>query len=94
MGWVLCMYVSLVFVAYSHADYILIVLCFHLFSQLDLSFEMMLADPSKHISREEFREKVFAAEPESINTDACDFLFDVLDYNHDEVIDKNDFRIM
>lgn len=55
---------------------------------------MMLADPSKHISREEFREKVFAAEPESINTDACDFLFDVLDYNHDEVIDKNDFRIM
>lgn len=69
-------------------------LCFHLSSQLDLSFEMMLADPSKRISREEFREKVFAAEPESINTDACDFLFDVLDYNHDEVIDKNDFRIM
>ena len=54
---------------------------------------MMLADPNVHISRKEFREKIFASEPESINESACDFLFDVLDYDNNEMIDKNDFRI-
>jgi magnesium transporter len=60
---------------------------------LDLSFEMMLAE-NKPITREEFRKKIFASEPESINLSACDFLFDMLDYNDDDVIDKNDFRIL
>mmetsp|Transcript_30375 Transcript_30375/g.45955 ORF Transcript_30375/g.45955 Transcript_30375/m.45955 type:complete len:526 (-) Transcript_30375:80-1657(-) len=60
---------------------------------LDLSFEMLLSDP-KPITRDAFREKIFASDPESIREKEIEFLFDILDYNDDDVIDKKDFRII
>eukprot|EP00573_Skeletonema_grethae_P000237 CAMPEP_0201686606 /NCGR_PEP_ID=MMETSP0578-20130828/987_1 /ASSEMBLY_ACC=CAM_ASM_000663 /TAXON_ID=267565 /ORGANISM="Skeletonema grethea, Strain CCMP 1804" /LENGTH=524 /DNA_ID=CAMNT_0048170677 /DNA_START=20 /DNA_END=1594 /DNA_ORIENTATION=- len=60
---------------------------------LDLSFEMMLSDP-KPITREAFREKIIASDPESIRENEIEFLFDILDYNDDDLIDKKDFRII
>jgi Ca2+-binding EF-hand superfamily protein len=53
----------------------------------------MLSDPNP-ISRDTFREKIFASEPESIREQEIEFLFDILDYNNDDVIDKKDFRII
>ena len=43
------------------------------------------------LTREKFREKVYASEPDSIRDTEVDFLFDLLDYSKNEVIDKNDF---
>ena len=63
-----------------------------LFTQLDLSFEMMLSDPSP-ITRDTFREKIIASDPDSIRAKEIEFLFDILDYNDDDIIDKKDFRI-
>ena len=63
------------------------------FTQLDLSFEMMLSDPSP-ITRDTFREKIIASDPDSIRAKEIDFLFDILDYNDDDIIDKKDFRII
>jgi len=54
---------------------------------------MMLSDP-KPITREASREKIFASDPESIREKEIEFLFDILDYNDDDVIDKKDFRII
>lgn len=64
-----------------------------LFTQLDLSFEMMLSDPSP-ITRDTFREKIIASDPDSIRAKEIEFLFDILDYNDDDIIDKKDFRII
>jgi hypothetical protein len=60
---------------------------------LDLSFEMMLSDPSP-ITRDTFREKIIASDPDSIRAKEIEFLFDILDYNDDDIIDKKDFRII
>ena len=54
---------------------------------------MLLNDPNP-ITREAFREKIFASDPESIREKEIEFLFDILDYNDDDVIDKKDFRII
>lgn len=53
----------------------------------------MLSDPNP-ITRDTFKEKIFASEPESIREKEIEFLFDILDYNDDDVIDKKDFRII
>ena len=53
----------------------------------------MLSDPQP-ITRDTFREKIFASDPESIREKEIEFLFDILDYNDDDVIDKKDFRII
>lgn len=54
---------------------------------------MMLSDP-KPITREAFRENIIASDPESIRENEIEFLFDILDYNDDDLIDKKDFRII
>ena len=60
---------------------------------LDLSFELMLSDP-KPITKEKFREKIVESDPESIREEEIEFLFDILDYNDDDLIDEKDFRII
>ncbi len=44
------------------------------------------------LTRDKFREKVYASEPDSIRDTEVDFLFDLIDYSNNEVIDKNDFK--
>ena len=43
------------------------------------------------LTRDKFREKIYAGQPESIRDTEIDFLFDLLDYSDDEVIGKDDF---
>lgn len=43
------------------------------------------------MTKEKFRARVYAAEPESIGDTEIDFLFDLLDYSKNSVIDKDDF---
>jgi hypothetical protein len=43
------------------------------------------------LTKEKFRARVYAAEPESIGDTEIDFLFDLLDYSKNSVIDKDDF---
>ena len=57
---------------------------------LDYSFELMLKE-KEPLTREKFREKVFASEPENMRESEIDFLFDLLDYSKNNVIDKDDF---
>jgi len=61
------------------------------FTQLDLSFEMMLSG-TRPITRDTFRENIIAADPDCIREKEIAFLFDILDYNDDDIIDKKDFR--
>lgn len=66
---------------------------FILRSQLDNSLELIL-DEKESLTRERFREKIYASDPESIRDDQdVDFLFDLLDYRQNGVIDKDDFRL-
>eukprot|EP00986_Skeletonema_menzelii_P020117 scaffold30215_cov148-Skeletonema_menzelii.AAC.6 len=58
---------------------------------LDLSFEMMLSG-TRPITRDTFRENIIAADPDCIREKEIAFLFDILDYNDDDLIDKKDFR--
>jgi len=44
------------------------------------------------LTRAKFRETIKASEPEGIRDTEVDFLFDLLDYSDNEVIDKNDFN--
>jgi hypothetical protein len=43
------------------------------------------------LTKEKFRTRVYEAEPEYIRDTEIDFLFDLLDYSNDDVIDKDDF---
>ena len=43
------------------------------------------------LTREKFREQIYASKPEAIRDTEVDFLFDLLDYSNNDVIDKNDF---
>ena len=43
------------------------------------------------LTREQFRKRVYAAEPESIRDTEIDFLFDLLDHTKNDLIDKHDF---
>mmetsp|Transcript_4463 Transcript_4463/g.8888 ORF Transcript_4463/g.8888 Transcript_4463/m.8888 type:complete len:153 (+) Transcript_4463:48-506(+) len=58
---------------------------------LDYSFELMLKEDGA-LTKDMFREKIYASEPESIRDSEIDFLFDLLDYSKDNLIDKEDFR--
>ena len=60
-------------------------------SALDYSFELML-DERGPLTREKFREKIYASDPEGIRDTEVDFLFDLLDYSNNDVIDKHDFH--
>ena len=60
--------------------------------QLDYSFDLMLSE-KEPLTREKFREKIYAGQPESIRDKEVDFLFDLLDYSDDGVIDKDDFNV-
>mmetsp|Transcript_976 Transcript_976/g.2038 ORF Transcript_976/g.2038 Transcript_976/m.2038 type:complete len:553 (-) Transcript_976:1887-3545(-) len=60
-------------------------------SALDHSFELML-DEKEPLTREKFREKIYASEPVCIRDTEVDFLFDLLDYSNNDVIDKDDFH--
>ena len=44
------------------------------------------------LTKDKFREKIYASEPESIRDREVDFLFDLLDYSDDGVINKDDFQ--
>ena len=44
------------------------------------------------LTKEKFREKIYASEPECIRDREVDFLFDLLDYSDDGVINKDDFE--
>jgi len=59
--------------------------------QLDYSFELMLNEKDP-LTREKFREKILASEPDCIRDTEVDFLFDLLDYSDNDVIDKDDFQ--
>jgi hypothetical protein len=43
------------------------------------------------VTKARFREHIYASEPECIRDEEVDFLFDLLDYSKNEVIDKDDF---
>jgi hypothetical protein len=43
------------------------------------------------LTKEKFRARVYAAEPESIRDTEIDFLFDLLDYSKNDLINKDDF---
>ncbi|KAL7521726.1 hypothetical protein ACHAWX_006401 [Stephanocyclus meneghinianus] len=58
---------------------------------LDHSFELMLKENGP-LTKEKFREIIFASEPDFIRDDEVDYLFDLLDYSKNKVIDKDDFR--
>lgn len=45
------------------------------------------------LTKDKFREKIYASEPESIREEEVDFLFDLLDYSDNKVIDKDDFQM-
>lgn len=60
-------------------------------SALDYSFELMLNEKDP-LTREKFREKILASEPDCIRDTEVDFLFDLLDYSNNDVIDKDDFQ--
>lgn len=60
-------------------------------SALDYAFEMMLTE-KETLTREKFGSFVSASKPVSIRDTEVDFLFDLLDYNNDDVIEKDDFR--
>lgn len=44
------------------------------------------------LTKEKFREIIFASEPDFIRDGEVDYLFDLLDYSKNKVIDKDDFR--
>ena len=60
------------------------------YPKLDYSFELMLKS-KEPVSKARFREHIYASEPECIRDEEVDFLFDLLDYSKNEVIDKDDF---
>ncbi|KAL7551973.1 hypothetical protein ACHAWF_015187 [Thalassiosira exigua] len=60
-------------------------------SALDHSFELMLNE-KEPLTKEKFREKNFASQPEGIRDAEVDFLFELLDYSNNAVIDKEDFH--
>lgn len=59
--------------------------------KLDHSFELMLKEKSP-ITKEKFRETIFASEPTHIRDAEVDYLFQLLDYSNNNEIDKHDFR--
>eukprot|EP00804_Cyclotella_cryptica_P014729 CCRYP_019946-RF/>CCRYP_019946-RF protein AED:0.39 eAED:0.39 QI:0/0.88/0.9/1/0.88/0.9/10/250/484 len=58
---------------------------------LDHSFELMLKENGP-LTKEKFREMIFASEPDFIRDEEINYLFDLLDYSKNSVIDKDDFR--
>eukprot|EP00580_Thalassiosira_gravida_P009221 CAMPEP_0201637316 /NCGR_PEP_ID=MMETSP0493-20130528/11893_1 /ASSEMBLY_ACC=CAM_ASM_000838 /TAXON_ID=420259 /ORGANISM="Thalassiosira gravida, Strain GMp14c1" /LENGTH=86 /DNA_ID=CAMNT_0048109791 /DNA_START=3 /DNA_END=263 /DNA_ORIENTATION=+ len=61
-------------------------------SALDYSLELMLNE-TEPLTKEKFREKIYASEPECIRDTEVDFLFDLLDYTGNDVIDQDDFQL-
>jgi len=59
--------------------------------KLDYAFEKMLNEKGS-LTKDKFSSFIFASKPESIRNTEVDFLFDLLDYNDDDVIDKGDFK--
>merc|ERR1719253_887649 len=60
-------------------------------SALDYAFEQMLNQKGP-LTKEKFSSLIYASKPESIRNTEVDFLFDLLDYNDDDIIDKGDFK--
>lgn len=60
--------------------------------QLDHSFELMLKEKGP-LTKEKFRETIYASEPDYIRDDEVDYLFDLLDYSKNQEIDKDDFQM-
>jgi hypothetical protein len=59
---------------------------------LDYSLELMLeGEDDIKWTKERFMQKVYESEPESIRDSEIDFLFGLLDYTKNGVIDKDDF---
>lgn len=59
---------------------------------LDYSLELMLeGEDDIKWTKEKFMQKVYESEPESIRDSEIDFLFGLLDYTKNGVIDKDDF---
>lgn len=58
---------------------------------LDYSFQLMLNEKTP-LSKEKFRDLIYASEPFAIRDAEVDFLFGLLDYTGDGVIDEEDFR--
>ena len=52
----------------------------------------MMLSGTRPITRDTFRENIIAADPDCIREKEIAFLFDILDYNDDDLIDKKDFR--
>ena len=44
------------------------------------------------LTRDKFRETIYASEPDHIRDDEVDYLFDLLDYSKNHEIDRDDFR--
>jgi len=61
-------------------------------SALDYSLELMLNE-TEPLTKEKFREKIYASEPECIRDTEVDFLFDLLDYSGNHLIDQDDFQL-
>ncbi|KAL7510169.1 hypothetical protein ACHAXN_007077 [Cyclotella atomus] len=59
---------------------------------LDHSFELMLKEKGP-LTKEKFRETIYASEPDYIRDDEVDYLFDLLDYSKNQEIDKDDFQM-
>jgi len=59
--------------------------------KLDYAFEQMLNQKGP-LTKETFSSLIYASKPESIRNTEVDFLFDLLDYNDDDIIDKGDFK--
>ena len=44
------------------------------------------------LTKDKFRETIFASETDYIRDEEVDYLFDLLDYSKNKEIDKDDFR--